>query len=537
MFRHHGKANPALPAAANRRSAGLIMLTVPLRVSGVDANGMKFTCPAKTVSVNRHRARVELGRPLSPGATLRLTNLLSRMEAEFHVIGFLGSGLAGVAEWDVAAVDPKLDFWGIYFPSAGDSTRATTALAECRQCRLTALLKVSESEADVLATGARISRRCPKCEAQTTWSSAERAVPQVSAAAPAPLAAKGPERRHPRHCVQRPLTIRDSSGAIEKTRTENVSQGGLCCTSERTYETGQKVALSWPHDSKGGTYEVQARVVRRHDIGGSTRKIYGLEYESPPVLLPPRSLSSRGLYWAFGALVGSAAALAGAAVAGLASTIESPSRNWQPSFDLAAVLLLLYFANRARRASARMEPDLGEGWRRHRIAGGLAALALSVAIIAGAGMGLRQSSLRAQHRQLLVDLSLARTLERRIDTEESRKPGSSQDYSDLCATLQPLAGEWERPLARLNDDLAGQGSASAGENSLAEQLQSLGDMVALDREKLRVIMSQIALASVAARLPDNQQLVFWQSNFDPLQEKYQQLNVRREAMIASFPGR
>ncbi|MGH7077344.1 MAG: PilZ domain-containing protein, partial [Acetobacteraceae bacterium] len=73
--------------AIERRRSNRLMLTLPLRVRGVDENGDAFDCEAKTIDVSRHGARIRIARPLASGLHVRLTNLLNRREAAFRVAG------------------------------------------------------------------------------------------------------------------------------------------------------------------------------------------------------------------------------------------------------------------------------------------------------------------------------------------------------------------------------------------------------------------------------------------------------------------
>lgn len=517
-------------SGANRRRSGRVMLTVPLHSSGVDANGVKFECSADTISINRHGAHITLDRPLVPGARIRLVNLSRQTEAEFRVVGSLASGKSETAEWGVEATSSEADLWGIHFPAPQDLAPAIAALAECRQCQTVALLQLSEIEAEVLEAEALILRRCPRCESETCWSLAEK-TPARGLSTDAPPEKKQ-ERRRVRHFLQRHVTIRDSSGGAERVRTENVSQNGVCCTSNRNYEAGQVVTLSWPHSSADGVFEARARLVRRHDIGGSSRRIYGFEYESPPVLIAPSASAPRRLYWGFCALLAAAGVLAGTAVYSLAGSLASPSRNWTAAAELVSVLLLLYLASLVANAISRAERSVRLERRLHlRRIGTVAVPAFLVIVIICAAAGLQSGTRRARALRFLSDLSLVRALEQHLDAAETRKPVSIQDYSDLCATIQPLAAEWKVPLSRLNDDLR---QAGHGGDARGDELHGLDDVVSLEQEKLRVIHSQAALAGRAAEMPASQQLSFWQTNFDPLQAEYESLNARRDALIASL---
>jgi hypothetical protein len=86
------------------------------------------------------------------------------------------------------------------------------------------------------------------------------------------------ERTHRRIYALMPVGIRDAEGSEEKTRTENVSKGGFCFTSEKKYKPGETVLAIFPHDSVAPKTELPAQIVRAQKIEGSERRIYGVAY-------------------------------------------------------------------------------------------------------------------------------------------------------------------------------------------------------------------------------------------------------------------
>ena len=80
--------------------------------------------------------------------------------------------------------------------------------------------------------------------------------------------------------LQLPVLVRDYSGAFEVTKSENVSKGGFCFTSEKTFLIGEGVMVACPYSGASNqNLEVSAKIVRRQNIDGSHRKIYGVRYD------------------------------------------------------------------------------------------------------------------------------------------------------------------------------------------------------------------------------------------------------------------
>ena len=272
--------------SGNRRRSDRIMLTIPLRVHGTDPTGTLYSEEARTVILNRHGARIHVPRRLQGGETVRLVNVLTRSEAEFRVIGPVGPLTEKGGEFGVEYVNEKDNIWGIHFPPPEDESKSK-ALLECRRCHGAALMPVSLVEVEVLETSGILTRPCPHCEVTTPWGYAEKHVTmEVSAGngtafaeAVAQAGGGGAEqRRHRRVSLQLPAMVRDYYGGAEVTKSENVSKGGFCFSSEKSYLFGQGLLVVCPYDSTASSIETHARVVRRQEIEGTSRKVYGVRY-------------------------------------------------------------------------------------------------------------------------------------------------------------------------------------------------------------------------------------------------------------------
>jgi hypothetical protein len=86
------------------------------------------------------------------------------------------------------------------------------------------------------------------------------------------------QRRHRRVSLQLPAMVRDYYGGAEITKSENVSKGGFCFSSEKNYLFGQGLLVVCPYNSSASNIESHARVVRRQEVEGTNRKVYGVRY-------------------------------------------------------------------------------------------------------------------------------------------------------------------------------------------------------------------------------------------------------------------
>lgn len=273
-------------SAENRRSDRL-MLTIPLQLKGKDARGVRFFADARTVILNRHGASIQTSQALQGGQIIRIVNLVGRLEADFRVVGPISPLTDQGGEWGVEYVDLKENIWGIQFPPIVGSAESK-ALLECRKCHSVALMQLSLVEVQVLETSGIISRPCVGCEVVGPWGIAEK---QVTMSSPPEETGMTDEvqqratggfdqRRHRRIALQLPVLLRDYYGGGEITKTENISKGGFCFVTKKTYHVGEGVVVVCPYNPSGQNIEVRARVVRARELEGSTRRIYGVRYES-----------------------------------------------------------------------------------------------------------------------------------------------------------------------------------------------------------------------------------------------------------------
>ena len=276
---------------AEKRRSDRLMLTIPLQVLGTDARGKEFRDEARTITLNRHGARIHMTRPLARGQILMLTNLVGRRGAEFRVVGPLSPITAQGGEWGVEYCDPAENIWGIQFPPASDAGGGESkALLECRRCHTVALIRLSLVEVEVLETSGILSKTCTACADVAPWGYAEKQIAMggpsdeaaMMAEAQAAAQANGrsaEQRKHRRVSLQLPVMVRDYYGGMEITRTENISKSGFCFVSEKKYQVGEGMMVVCPYNASGEKIEIRARIVRHQQVEATKRNVYGVRYD------------------------------------------------------------------------------------------------------------------------------------------------------------------------------------------------------------------------------------------------------------------
>ncbi len=273
---------------SERRKSNRLLLTVPLRVHGEDLYGVEFKESGQTVELNRHGARIRMSRPLVGGQRLRLVNTLTNREAEFRVVGPTTPPTEKGGEWSVEYLDGRDNIWGIQFPPEPAAEGAdSAALVECRRCHTVALRPLSLVEVEVLETAGILSKRCETCGPNSPVGYPEK---EITMGAPpggaetlreATAAARERERRrHRRVALQMPVLVRDYYGGVEVTKSENVSKGGVCFAGQKSHYVGEGLMVACPHNPNDPSSEVRAILIRRDEIMGTDRKVYGVRYQA-----------------------------------------------------------------------------------------------------------------------------------------------------------------------------------------------------------------------------------------------------------------
>jgi hypothetical protein len=101
-----------------RRRTLRVMLTVPLKVRGIDVGGAPFSVETNSHTVSRHGVLIELSVMVSLGDLLRLENERTREKVEGKVVTIRRSR-DGKTFVGVEFTDQNINFWHMSFPVPG----------------------------------------------------------------------------------------------------------------------------------------------------------------------------------------------------------------------------------------------------------------------------------------------------------------------------------------------------------------------------------------------------------------------------------
>jgi hypothetical protein len=109
-----------------RRRSQRILMQVPIRVRGKDAQGKDFEEHTETLAINAHGALVLLNSRVTSGSTVQMRHNKTEEEQECHV-AFLGPVRSGKAEIGVEFSAPRPAFWRVAFPPEDWSPKSPEA--------------------------------------------------------------------------------------------------------------------------------------------------------------------------------------------------------------------------------------------------------------------------------------------------------------------------------------------------------------------------------------------------------------------------
>jgi hypothetical protein len=114
------------PPHTVRRRSQRILMQVPIRVRGKDAQGKDFEEYTETLAINAHGALVLLNARVTSGSIVQLRHNKTEEEQECHV-AFLGPVRSGRAEIGVEFSAPRPTFWRVAFPPEDWSPKSPEA--------------------------------------------------------------------------------------------------------------------------------------------------------------------------------------------------------------------------------------------------------------------------------------------------------------------------------------------------------------------------------------------------------------------------
>ena len=107
-------SNTTTHTGARRRSQRVLM-QVPVRIRGKNAQGAEFEEFTETLAINAHGSLILLNARLTSGAKVFMKHNKTEEEQECHV-AFLGPVRGGKAEIGLEFTTPRPTFWRVAFP-------------------------------------------------------------------------------------------------------------------------------------------------------------------------------------------------------------------------------------------------------------------------------------------------------------------------------------------------------------------------------------------------------------------------------------
>ena len=276
-------ASPKPARSSDLRRSDRILLAIPIVVAGFDATGAEFSEQTYTLVVNRDGARLALKQPAAEQDIIHIINLDNMREADFRLVGRMGSLTAEVSEWGVECLSEDLNIWGIEFAArAAAEDYSIHALLECRACGNRFFWPVSLVELDVLRSSGIIQNHCEPCGQPTYWmfADASRRVREFAATEPVtPPPHAPPERRAGRRWVLKlPVLVKSSKGVEEVAQTENASAFDLAVYLDLNLTLGEIVTVICPYLSGGTNPERRAELRRRVPASPGPKALYAFRY-------------------------------------------------------------------------------------------------------------------------------------------------------------------------------------------------------------------------------------------------------------------
>jgi len=253
-----------------------------------------FSEDTRTLLVSRSGASVALRNPVIAGDSLRIINLTDLSEADFRVVGSLGTTEEGAVIWAVECLERRDNFWGVKCPPPSAEISEDTVFLQCRACGKKANCPLTFMELEVLGSTGIIILNCQPCGKPTYWVDADPSRPlsnftAVEAVAPPPRVSepertaekeKNVERRAAKRATLKlSILVRNQAGEQEVSRTSDMSKRGVSVNLFMKLNVGDSVKIICPYDPRSGGIEQTAEVCwRSRYYNGDFPQTYGLRF-------------------------------------------------------------------------------------------------------------------------------------------------------------------------------------------------------------------------------------------------------------------
>ncbi len=275
-------------ANEEQRGTERVMMSIPIRVVGLNTLGGDFTEDTHTLVVNQAGARIALRHRVEADDVLRIVNLENYSEADFRVVGPTRLPQGDAGEWGVECTEAGRSIWGFELPPPLEASGADAgALLECRACHTQGFWPVTLMEVEVLNSTGIVNRQCGKCNKVTYWVYADttrrpREFPANEPVAPAVREAeikkKMEKRVDKRMGMKLPVLVRNAQGEEETSKTENISKGGIGVSLSMELNVGDQISVVCPYTPGSQDIPQKAEVRRRGNFPFGGRRLYGIHY-------------------------------------------------------------------------------------------------------------------------------------------------------------------------------------------------------------------------------------------------------------------
>ena len=109
------KEKKGLVTDPGRRRSMRVLLSVPIVVTGQNADNQAFTEEARTLVVNAHGALIALAAKVAPNQVITVSNKATRKSLDCRVV-HVGNAQGGKIQLGIEFVKPSPSFWQIDFP-------------------------------------------------------------------------------------------------------------------------------------------------------------------------------------------------------------------------------------------------------------------------------------------------------------------------------------------------------------------------------------------------------------------------------------
>lgn len=272
---------PAIAASEQRRSER-ILLKIPVRVAGIDAQGKSFGERTSTFTINRHGAFLWLKNSPREGDQIIVTHLGTGQSCAFRLCESAQDRSSQVTAWGIECLEPNANFWQIRFPdkpTEPSPEKIIVALIVCGTCNSREVADLSVTQYRNMLERGSMERDCMDCGAATEWNFilVEATAVASRKETPAVRLPSGEENRREKRIVAKlPILLRHpEDGRVESTFTENVSKSGVCCVASMDLNVRDVILLTFESGTGPNEDENPARIMWRRALG-QNRILYGI---------------------------------------------------------------------------------------------------------------------------------------------------------------------------------------------------------------------------------------------------------------------